>query len=127
MAIVHATNTIRPEGEKGPREQLVRREDELYLNWIDAAPDFFELSGPGVFSEALDFIGAHLKIGKILVHCDYGNSRSPTLALLYLAKRAHVLPDSSYDAARETFAKLYLDYYPGGIRIYVREHWDEIA
>ncbi len=47
----------------------------------------YDWSGPEVFVRALDFIDKWYDGKNILINCDLGQSRSPTIALLYLAKR----------------------------------------
>lgn len=122
---VHATvSTHRPEVDFGTVLNISG--NDLYLNWVDGDASLYEEGGTKIFSEVLDFIEEKIKTKKVLVHCDFGESRSPTLALLYLAKRLNVISNDSFDRAREDFAKIYPNYYPSGIRIYVRAHWDEI-
>jgi hypothetical protein len=99
----------------------------LTLNLVDGPGHLYEYGGVALFREALDFIGARVRTGQVLIHCDQGHSRSPTLALLYLAKRARLLPDSSFAAANaEFFRHRYPAYFPGGIADYVEEHWGSI-
>ena len=39
----------------------------------------------------------------VLVHCNLGESRGPSIALLYMAARLHALPTTSLEAAEEKF------------------------
>jgi hypothetical protein len=56
----------------------------------------------------------------VLIVCNQGGSRAPTLAMLYLAAR---LP-ASFAAAEEQFAASYPAYQPGtGMREFARTHW----
>ncbi|MFH0830608.1 MAG: dual specificity protein phosphatase family protein [Parcubacteria group bacterium] len=118
-AYVHAKQSVRPSGKRAHSDYLMLQDkNDLYLSWLD--------TGPGLFTTVLDFIEARLATHKVLVHCDVGESRSPTIALLYLAKRARVISDATYDQARAEFAKFYPGYYPSGIRVFVRVNWDKI-
>jgi len=74
---------------------------------------------------ALDFIDEALsKDLKVLVHCDRGESRSPSIALLYMAARLGELPTDSLEAAEEKFRVIYPHYNPQpGIREHLRQNW----
>ncbi len=101
----------------------------LSVNWVDAAARFYNWQGKGVatFIEVLDFIDEELKKGKkMYIYCDQGISRSPSVALLYLAKRLHIIPDTSFEEARENFLLLYPMYSPGGIADFIKENWEVI-
>jgi hypothetical protein len=127
-AYVHATQSVRPAGEREHSDYLILQDkNDLYLSWLDTESFTFEPYGPTLFTRVLDFIEERIKTQKVLVHCDVGESRSPTIALLYLAKRARVITDASFDAARAEFAGRYPNYYPSGIRIYVRDNWEKIS
>ena len=104
-------------------------EDERFLsfNWVDGPARLYEWSGPQAFNRALDFMDKWYPTTNVLVNCDLGQSRSPTVALLYLAKRLHLIPDDSFESARTAFQTLYPGYAPSGIAEYVATHWDEIV
>ena len=84
------------------------------------------MSGPAAFTRALDFIDRWYPENQILINCDQGQSRSPTVALLYLAKRLKVIPAGSFSEAREAFLPLYRSYAPAGIAGFVAANWDAI-
>ncbi len=96
------------------------------LNWVDGGAHLYKWSKPELFIKVLDFIDKWIKTKKVLIFCDQGKSRSPTLGLLYLAKRLKGIPDYSYDEAYKLFLDIYPDYSPSGIGEYVKEHWKEI-
>lgn len=87
----------------------------------------YDWSGPEAFVRALDFIDKWYGSKNILINCDLGQSRSPTVALLYLAKRLQLIPDDSFNSARESFQLLYPQYAPSGIADFITSHWDEIG
>jgi len=63
-----------------------------------------------------------------LINCNLGESRAPSLALLFLAKGLHVISDRSYEEARREFQISYLGYMPGlGISRYFTENWNELG
>ena len=72
----------------------------LSFNWVDGASRMYDWSGPAAFIRALDFIDKWYESKNILINCGLGQSRSPTVALLYLAKRLHLITDTSFAAAR---------------------------
>jgi hypothetical protein len=76
---------------------------------------------------ALSFIDRYLPTRKVLIHCNKGKSRAPSLALLYLAKRLQVINSESYATAAKDFRTKFSGYQPGlGIQIYLTEHWTKI-
>lgn len=136
-AFVHATQTVHynifgwekvyNSPEKLHKDYLYYEEgNRLSLNWFDGPAIFYEPGGLEVFKEALNFIDKWISKRNVLVHCDQGVSRSPTLALTYLAKRTDRLSDSSFKEAKEEFKEIYPDYFPGGIEDYVSNNWDKI-
>lgn len=136
-AFVHATKTVHynvfgkdltyNKEERSYDDYLYYAEDNrLSLNWMDGPAIFYEPGGIKVFEEALDFIDKWITERKVLVHCDQGVSRSPTLTLTYLAKRTDKLPNNSFEKAKDKFIKIYPDYFPGGIKEYVSNNWDKI-
>lgn len=98
----------------------------LSFNWVDGAARMYEWSGPEAFVRALDFIDKWYRTKEILINCDLGQSRSPSVALLYLAKRLQVIPGDSFANARAAFQGIYPGYMPSGIADYVSAHWREI-
>jgi predicted protein tyrosine phosphatase len=107
-----------------PEYLVARRGNRLILNIVDADnPAFF---APEMINAALDFIEQALARGqKVLVHCNQGQSRSPSIALLYMASRLDALPTSSLETAEREFRTLYPDYAPkSGIRGYLAQNWE---
>lgn len=111
---------------EGHRERLAaRRGYRLILNMVDARdPELFDKE---MIDAALDFIDETLSRGlKVLVHCDRGDSRSPSIALLYMAARRGALPTESLEAAEEQFRTLYSNYNPtSGIHGHLSQNWQQ--
>lgn len=100
------------------------RGNALILNLVDAPkPEFFDKS---IINRALAFIDSRLKAGfKVLVVCNQGESRSPSIALLYLIKHGIIKGDTLEDCEAE-FMRIYPEYNPGtGMRGFVKEHFNE--
>jgi protein tyrosine phosphatase len=99
---------------------------ELYINWVDL-PDSksFDLK---TFNDALFWMKENNSEDKnMFVHCDWGQSRSPTLVMVFMAKVLKVLPDNFFDALEE-FKILYPEYItPSGISKFTKENWVKIG
>ena len=109
--------------QQHPNYLAFRRGYDLALNLIDPPTPLFM---PKSFSTFLDFASDNHAEGRsILIHCNRGESRAPSLALLYLAKRVGALPNDSYANARNAFSPLYPSYLPGlGIQAYLSNNWN---
>ncbi len=103
-----------------PHYLALERGNHLYLNLIDPPVPLFKLESFVRFFEFMDRQIAHRPV---LIHCNKGESRAPSLALLYMAKRGF-LPGESYAQARATFEEKF-PYKPGkGIENFLKENWN---
>lgn len=105
-----------------PNYLVLAKEYDLYLNMIDPDRPLFM---PPLFSEYLDFTRKNWEVGRsILVHCNQGESRAPTLAMMFMAKILKEIPDESFQSAHREFVKLYPNYRPGlGIQTFLVKYW----
>ncbi len=135
MAVVHACKSPCHQREVGYRGNLpsshpnyLVKEDEynLYLNIIDPPAPLFM---PPLFTSFLSFSHKHWSDGRqILIHCNQGESRAPSLALLFMAKCKGAVSNESYESASDDFRKIYPNYNPGrGIQIYLSKHWESLS
>jgi hypothetical protein len=108
-----------------PNYLVLRRGDHLYLNLVDPPVPLFKADSFRAFrafaaekwNEGLDLV----------IHCNQGESRAPSLALLFLAKDAGVIPAETFAAAREAFEVRYPGYNPGrGIVTFLTGSWDSL-
>ncbi len=107
-----------------PNYLVLERGSHLFLNMID--PDL-PLFMPATFAATLAFMDKFWGTRKILIHCNQGNSRAPSLALLFLAKRLRVIDGTTFDTAARDFKRLYPPYQPGaGLLRHLRENWTRI-
>lgn len=99
-------------------------ENKLYLNIVDSHRPLFFLDTFEIF---LDFAEKIINSGdKVIIHCNEGRSRSPSLALLLMSKRLDLLPNDSYKSAYTKFMK-YFPYNPSrGIYLFLNNYWDQI-
>ncbi|MFP4029619.1 MAG: phosphatase [Candidatus Brocadiia bacterium] len=108
-----------------PEYLVAERGNRLFLNFVDAHdPDYIPKE---IVDSALSFAREGLNAGfQVLVHCNLGQSRSPSLGLLYLAAYTDAIPSCSLEAAEEAFREVYPAYCPkNGIRGFLDEHWEE--
>jgi hypothetical protein len=106
-----------------PEYLIARRGNRLILNLVDADnPTFFSTE---IFDAALHFIDDALGAGsKVLVHCNEGFSRGPSIGLLYIAARLKTIPSESHEAAEAAFIQLYPSYSPkAGVRGFLQLNW----
>jgi len=103
-----------------------RSGNRLALNMVDVPnPSFFDKR---MIDKALDFIEKKLDEGlNVLVHCNEGFSRSPSICLLYLLKHGKIKGDTLDDCITE-FTKVYREYNPGiGIRGFLEKYWEDYS
>ncbi|OHD12329.1 MAG: phosphatase [Spirochaetes bacterium GWC1_27_15] len=107
---------------KGHSEYLFAvRDNRLILNLVDS-PDYRYISDV-IIDKALDFIDEKLRDGlNVLVHCNLGESRSPSIGLLYLVKKK-ILKVKTPDEAMGEFKKIYPNYAPKGIWDFIKLNW----
>lgn len=117
-----AMDTFNHAGEETPHAILDGQ--DLYLNILDPVEPRFEAE---VFHKSLDFMQGQWDEGRtILAQCNAGPSRSPSIALLFLAKRVGVIRGRSYPAAMAGYEVLDPIYSPGsGIQEHLSERWSE--
>ena len=107
-----------------PEYLIARRGNRLILNLVDA-PDPAYIPKE-IIDAALEFIHKGLSEShKVLVHCNLGESRSPSIGMLYLAINTDKLP-KELNAAERTYRQIYPSYNPGsGMREFIINNWDK--
>lgn len=108
-----------------PEYLIAHRGHRLILNMVDADdPAYIPKE---IIDAALEFIHEHLSAGeRVLVHCNEGMSRSPSIAMLYLAKYTDRIPRSSLLEAEAVFQQIYPMYNPKpGIRGFLMMNWSQ--
>ena len=100
------------------------RGHHLYLNMIDPPKPLFQRATFEIFFE---FVDRHISERRVVIHCNQGMSRAPSLTLLYMAKRLQLLPDTDYASARRVFEQQF-PYSPGaGIETYLSAEWASLG
>jgi predicted protein tyrosine phosphatase len=108
-----------------PEYFFARREKRLFLNIVDVEdPSYISKQ---IVDATMGFIDEAMRSGeRILVHCNQGESRSPSLGLLYLAARTQVISSKSLADAETDFKRIYPSYNPkGGMRGFLLRHWSD--
>lgn len=109
---------------KGNPEYLIaRRKNRLILNLVDV-PNPAYIS-KDIIDAALEFIHAGMRNScKVLVHCNLGESRSPSIGVLYLSVYTDKLP-REFLPAEKKFREIYPLYNPSaGMRGFLIKNWD---
>lgn len=122
-ATVHACkhpcyhNIVGNVGRGNPNYFYFKTGGDIFLNMVDADYEYFSIE---LMLVALLFITKNIKTKKVLIHCNAGLSRSPSLGLLYLFRNKF----SSFREAQREFVKLYPQYNPSlGIRYFIETNW----
>ncbi len=108
---------------KGHPEYLIaRRPGRLILNLVDA--DDMTYIPKQVIRLAVEEIHQQISSNKVLVNCNQGHSRSPTIAFLYMLKYAETFHTKSLDEALSAFRSIYTAYSPArGMGDFVKASW----
>lgn len=108
---------------KGHPEYLIaQRNDRIILNLIDA--DNVRYIPHEIISTAILAINQNIQTKRVLLHCNQGHSRSPSIALLYLSLYTKLFSGMTIDDAIAAFKRRYPPYAPArGMAEYVRMNW----
>ncbi len=134
MAILHACKTCHKRilgyshsPSKDDENYLIYKSDSnnLYLNLLDL--DSLQKEYTDIIVQAsIKFIDEHIKTKPVLVHCDFGVSRSASIGMLYMAV-SNLIPNDSYISAAQAFKKLYPSFSAGyGVSGYMDENWKNL-
>jgi len=89
-----------------PKDHLWNEtETALTLNLVDA--DNVSYIPIPLIDRALDFINEKITKKRVLVHCNQGHSRAPSIGFLYLLKYTDLLKNLSFEEAVEKYKTLY--------------------
>jgi len=115
---------------KDSQEYLfARRGNRMALNMVDAkSPEFFSKE---MITAGLDFLEEGYKAGKkLFIHCNRGESRSPSVAMLFVFKlildNRPAFYEITFEEAEAEIRQVYPAYAPAdGIRGHLMQYWGE--
>lgn len=118
FAVVHACKSCF--FESIPYDYLINRKGkDLFLNLVDA-PKLIPKYNTPIIHAVLNFMNEN---SPVLIHCNKGESRSPSIAMLYMAIKGYI-PNETYGTAYEAFKDLYPPFCPNkGITKYLLSNW----
>jgi predicted protein tyrosine phosphatase len=120
-AVGYSTRTI---AKTYPSYLVHERGHHLYLNLIDPPQPLFMMAS---FEAFLSFVDREIAERDVLIHCNQGESRAPSLALLYMAKRLRSLPNETYVTAASAFRQRF-PYNPGqGVKDWLTTSWHKFT
>lgn len=135
LAVIHACKYpchAKAVGYKGnlpknhPHYLIMERQSHLFLNMVDMEQELHPLFTNPIMQAAMNFIDKNIETNKVLIHCNQGISRSPSIGLLYLAKK-RIISNGKFNDALSEFVKLYPYYQPGkGIALYLAKNWNDL-
>lgn len=105
-----------------PEYLVAQRPGMTILNLIDAPnPAYIP---DAIVDAAVQAIHEHIGQSKVLINCNQGLSRAPTLAMLYLRRHTDRFANMSHEEAVAEFKGIYPAYAPaGGMDGYAKAHW----
>lgn len=114
--------TGRAASKDHPEYLMAARQGCLILNLVDV--DNVAYISCDIIDAALNAIHENVASLKVLVHCNQGASRSPTIAFLYLARHTDLFHGQGHDQALISFRSIYPLYNPAlGMSEYARINW----
>ena len=108
--------------DKSSPYYLFKKEDDaIYLNMIDGDNPMYV--NDEMINPALDFIHEHIQKGdNVFIYCSLGESRSPSIALMYLLE--YNLIEKNSDTINKFKQELYPNYQPKmGNLLYIKNRW----
>lgn len=97
----------------------------LTLNLVDA--DKVEYIAIPLIERALDFIKEYITQGSVLVHCNEGKSRAPSIGYLYMLKNTEKFSGMTFQESIEEYRKLYEVWMPNrGIALFCTFYYRKI-
>jgi len=116
--------TGRAVNKNHPEYLVTYRPQRIILNMVDA--DTGKYFSNILFEKSIEFISSNIKNQKkVLIHCNQGLSRAPSIGLLYLAINKKISNKTFWDA-KEDFMKIYPEYAPKGVQDFLIENWSNL-
>jgi hypothetical protein len=109
---------------KGPEYYMATRGNRLILNIVDARTS--QMISKGVILSAIARMSENYGKRPILIHCNRGESRSPSIALLFMLRNG-LIEAQSFDELMKKFLFLYPHFNPSkSMMDFLLDNWREI-
>lgn len=111
---------------KGPEYLYAQRGQNLALNFVDARTcDMIPREMIDYALKYIDDVLTYSPLPKVLLHCNVGCSRSPSIGLLFLKQHHTDFHNLSLLEAISKFKEIYPFFHPGkGVLEYLERNWD---
>lgn len=122
--------TTRGAPKESPEYLWAHRPGQLFLNLVDSDDPAFIL--PEIIDEALRWLDERLPFvasnnGRFIVHCDKGESRAPSIAMLWLARQGF-FGVATLDDAMDTMRQIFPTFAPRpGMLGFLESNWDRFV
>lgn len=112
--------------KSNPEYLYAERNRILSLNMIDV--DDVKYFSDKMINKALEFIESEIAKGyKVLVVCNKGESRSPSIALMYMLKHGFFKGYGTFEMVKPAFREIYPNYLPKkGIEEYTKKFFENL-
>jgi hypothetical protein len=118
--------TGRAASKDHPEYLVAKRDNRLILNLVDAADPAY-IPDEIMDTAIVEIHAALARAQRVFVHCNQGHSRSPAIAMLYLATYTDILP-LSFEEACATFTGIYPPFAPaGGTLGFLCRRWSQFS
>ena len=118
--------TGRAASKDHPEYLIARRPGRIILNLVDVAD--VRYVAVEIVDAALGDIHSNIAMSRVLIHCNQGLSRSPSIAFLYLVKFTDVFSRRDHQEDLKQFVTLYPPYAPAqGMADFIKLNWKTYA
>jgi hypothetical protein len=109
-----------------PHYLIYEKGFHLVLNMVDMEVELSPIYTNPIMASAISFIHKYISLNKILIHCNQGVSRAPSLALVYLANKG-LIKNGNFNEAFQEFIRMYRLYQPAmGLGLYLNHNWSTL-
>ncbi|MDX6269887.1 MAG: hypothetical protein QOD28_1110 [Acidobacteriota bacterium] len=123
---VRALNYTGSLPQSHPNYLVAERDRDLFLNMVDMERELSPVFTNPIMEAAMAFIEKHSSSQRVLIHCNQGMSRAPSIALLHLARIGQIA-NETFENAATSFKLKYPHYSPArGISLYMTRNWELI-
>jgi predicted protein tyrosine phosphatase len=128
FAVIHACKTCHQKAlgytkslnPMHPHYLIYEKETNLFLNLVDMPNELLPKLHTSINDIRLcSLLNTYINKQKIIIHCNQGMSRSPSIGLVYLAKIGAINKKIHIEMQKLIFYQLYPEYNPGKGIVYI--------